>query len=82
MIASDEPAETVTLLPMTTDRKMTSRCAACGAEFHCGLADSAGCWCAQLPALQAERYDPSAGCLCEACLRNRLAAGTTVAGTR
>jgi hypothetical protein len=48
------------------------RCPGCGAAFSCGRDDPAGCWCARLPALPADRYDTAAGCLCEACLRRRL----------
>jgi hypothetical protein len=64
----------------TDDRTINSRCSACGAEFHCGLADPGGCWCAQMPVLPGN-YVPNAGCLCEACLRDRLAR-VDVAGTR
>jgi hypothetical protein len=49
-----------------------STCARCGAPFHCGRDDAAGCWCARLPALPRERYSEAAGCLCEACLRRML----------
>lgn len=58
-------------LPSLTPR-MESACARCGAPFHCGRDDAAGCWCARLPALPPDRYDASAGCLCEACLNRML----------
>jgi hypothetical protein len=62
------------LSSMTSNQGTNSSvCPGCGAKFHCGLADSGGCWCARLPALQRERYDVGAGCLCEACLRKQLA---------
>ena len=49
-----------------------SRCSACGASFHCGRDDPAGCWCARLPTLPPDRYATAADCLCEACLRRML----------
>jgi len=49
-----------------------STCARCGALFHCGRDDPAGCWCARLPALPRDRYGAVAGCLCEDCLRRVL----------
>lgn len=59
---------------MTTPMQGTaSTCARCGAPFRCGRDDPAGCWCARLPALPPERYEAAAGCLCERCLRQRLA---------
>jgi hypothetical protein len=53
----------------------TSACARCGAPFACGRDDPAGCWCVRMPSVPAERVDPAATCLCEACLRGLLAAG-------
>lgn len=47
------------------------RCAACGAVFHCGIADDRPCWCTLLevdPARLAATAAPDAGCLCPACL--------------
>ncbi|HEY0003412.1 MAG TPA: cysteine-rich CWC family protein [Pyrinomonadaceae bacterium] len=48
-------------------------CEACGAEFSCGAAEVAGCWCAEIE-LSAEaraelrrRYER---CLCRACLES------------
>jgi hypothetical protein len=71
------PAQPVTLAAMKADdRTSNSRCSACGTEFHCGRADAEGCWCSRLPALQGG-YDASAGCLCEACLRDRLEAAAS-----
>jgi len=49
-------------------------CARCGAPFHCGIDDPGGCWCARLPPLPRESYAAGAGCLCEKCLREELAA--------
>jgi ribosomal protein S14 len=46
-----------------------SRCARCGAPFHCGIDDPGGCWCAKLPPLPREAYAAEVGCLCEKCLR-------------
>jgi hypothetical protein len=57
---------------MSGERVPTSHCASCGAAFHCGRDDASGCWCTGLPALEPGRYDASAGCLCEACLRRML----------
>src|SRR5512139_1380728 len=52
--------------------KPSSRCSGCGAEFSCGRADHAGCWCDRLPTLPPDRYAAAAGCLCEGCLRRML----------
>jgi len=49
-----------------------SRCARCGAPFHCGIDDPGGCWCAKLPPLPREAYSPGGGCLCERCLRDAV----------
>jgi len=49
-----------------------SRCARCGAPFHCGIGDAGGCWCARLPVLPRLAYAADAGCLCEQCLREAL----------
>jgi hypothetical protein len=49
-----------------------SRCARCGAPFHCGIDDPGGCWCAKLPPLPREACADAAGCLCERCLREAL----------
>jgi hypothetical protein len=51
-----------------------SRCARCGAPFHCGIGDAGGCWCTRLPPLPREAYAADAGCLCEACLGEALRA--------
>jgi len=51
-----------------------SRCVRCGAAFHCGIDDPGGCWCARLPPLPLQAYASAAGCLCERCLREALAA--------
>ncbi len=51
-----------------------SRCARCGREFHCGIDDPGGCWCARLPPLPREALTSGSGCLCEACLRALLTA--------
>jgi hypothetical protein len=50
-----------------------ARCTRCGAPFHCGFDDPAGCWCARLPPLPANALAPAAGCLCRACLERTLA---------
>jgi hypothetical protein len=55
------------------DPPANRRCARCGAEFHCGLADPGGCWCARLPPLPRQALAAGTGCLCEACLRAALA---------
>jgi hypothetical protein len=52
----------------------TGRCSACGAEFACGVADADGCWCTRLPVLPADGVTTGAGCLCERCLLERIAA--------
>jgi len=44
------------------------RCAQCGAQFTCGRADPAGCWCAQIAPLPAAGLDPRSDCICRACL--------------
>ena len=47
------------------------RCAACGAAFHCGVADAQPCWCTRIevdPAKLAALVAPDAGCLCPDCL--------------
>jgi ribosomal protein L34E len=49
-----------------------SRCAKCGAPFHCGIDDADGCWCAKLPSLPRQGYAADATCLCEACLKEAL----------
>ena len=51
-----------------------TRCSACGATMTCGRDDPAGCWCASLPPLPARSLVETKGCLCERCLRERLAA--------
>jgi hypothetical protein len=51
-----------------------SRCARCRAPFCCGIENAGGCWCAKLPSLPRESYAADAGCLCEKCLREALAA--------
>jgi hypothetical protein len=56
----------------------SARCSACGVEFACGAADPAGCWCIRLPALPSGGVVSGAGCLCEQCLRQRIA---TAAGS-
>jgi hypothetical protein len=53
-----------------------SRCARCGAAFHCGIDDPGGCWCAKLPPLPPATYTAGAGCLCGRCLRDALGALT------
>lgn len=53
-----------------------SRCARCGAAFHCAAADGAGndapCWCMQRPPLDektlAELRQRYGECLCPSCL--------------
>lgn len=46
-------------------------CARCGAAFHCGMRDTAPCWCASLPPVPL--IDASlGGCLCPACLAAAL----------
>ncbi|MCX8114464.1 MAG: cysteine-rich CWC family protein [Burkholderiaceae bacterium] len=52
-----------------------SRCARCGASFRCGIDDSAGCWCARLPAAPLDRLDAGAGCLCPDCLAAVVGSG-------
>jgi prepilin-type N-terminal cleavage/methylation domain-containing protein/prepilin-type processing-associated H-X9-DG protein len=52
-------------------------CPRCGERFECRL--SAGCWCAQLPAL--EHVEPQSDCLCPKCLeqaRQRAKEGFTL----
>jgi hypothetical protein len=51
---------------------ITTTCSQCGVAFACGRDDPRGCWCAQLPALDAALVDPAAGCLCMQCLAARL----------
>lgn len=64
------------------DPAATTRCAACGLPFACGVAaGGSDCWCKALPAL-ATPPDPATGCLCPACLRAALAAsGSERAGS-
>jgi len=57
-----------------------SRCARCGAPFHCGIDDADGCWCAKLPPLPREVYADAAGCLCERCLREAVIATAAPGG--
>jgi hypothetical protein len=48
-----------------------SRCAACGAAFHCGASGDAPCWCAGLPPVAVP--EPLAGgCYCRRCLQQLL----------
>jgi hypothetical protein len=54
----------------------TLQCARCGASFRCGIGDADGCWCARLPPLPRSAYAGGAGCVCEDCLREALAAAT------
>jgi len=52
-----------------------SRCPECGAELRCGARlGEERCWCDDLPALAPDPSLPDGACLCEACLRRRLAA--------
>jgi len=49
----------------------TTRCARCGAPFHCGaLGGDTGCWCQSLPALPP--LPGLDGCLCPACMQARV----------
>ena len=50
-------------------------CAQCGANFRCGIAAGEGtCWCFALPALiTKQEAEASEGCLCPACLQEKLA---------
>lgn len=57
-----------------------SRCARCGAPFHCGIVDAGRCWCARLPPLPREAYADAAGCLCEQCLRAAEVAAAATGG--
>jgi ribosomal protein L34E len=58
--------------PSNAPAPASSRCARCGAAFHCGIDDAGGCWCARLPSLPRQAYAAGTGCLCEACLRKAL----------
>jgi len=54
--------------PVDTDN---SRCARCGAAFHCGAADATPCACSSLKldaATLAQLRASFTGCLCMACL--------------
>jgi Cysteine-rich CWC len=53
------------------EARANGRCAACGAAFHCGVADARPCWCSAWtvdPARLAALVAADAGCLCPACL--------------
>jgi len=49
-------------------------CPQCGADVECGMAlGKDECWCASYPPLMAVPAAGDAACLCERCLRERLA---------
>lgn len=51
-------------------------CAACGAPMSCGRDEPGGCWCARLPPLPAGALASGQGCLCPACLGERVSAAS------
>ena len=51
---------------------VNSRCARCGAPFHCGAGGQEPCWCASLPQVLPVPYD-GAGCYCPQCLEQVIA---------
>ncbi|MBW2312683.1 MAG: cysteine-rich CWC family protein, partial [Deltaproteobacteria bacterium] len=51
------------------------RCPECGAEVRCGARlGTERCWCTELPPVTPDSELPEGACLCEACLKRRLAA--------
>ena len=53
-------------------RADASRCPRCGGAFHCGVKDTAPCWCESLTlgaTLLAELRRQYSSCLCAECLR-------------
>ncbi len=58
---------------------MQTTCSNCAAPMHCG-AQEKSCWCQALPVLPPSAYQPSAGCLCAACLQAQLNLGTVLYG--
>ncbi|MFL9867685.1 cysteine-rich CWC family protein [Paraburkholderia fungorum] len=49
-------------------------CPRCGHAFDCAMhAVPFNCWCREMPALPADRVDPSGRCLCPECLAAELA---------
>ena len=51
-----------------------ARCTRCGAAFRCGIDDAGPCWCARdFPPVVPLPGD-AGGCLCPACLAERVAA--------
>jgi hypothetical protein len=48
---------------------MEKRCANCNAAFQCHT--DGHCWCEELPRIPMPS-DPSAGCLCHACLTEKI----------
>ncbi len=64
--------------PLETERNdpdiNESRCARCGASFHCGMNDAGKpCWCAAFPRVMPVPRE-TAGCYCPACLAELTAA--------
>jgi len=54
------------------------RCPECGAAVPCGARlGRERCWCMDHPPLEPDPALPADACLCEACLRRRLAARET-----
>ncbi|OGA12433.1 MAG: hypothetical protein A3H32_02105 [Betaproteobacteria bacterium RIFCSPLOWO2_02_FULL_63_19] len=61
---STRPADSAATGP----RAQNSRCARCGAGFHCGAgAGESSCWCAATPNVMPVPRD-DAGCYCPSCL--------------
>ncbi len=50
------------------------RCPACGDEVRCGMRlGQERCWCADLKPVAPDPELPDGACLCERCLRKRIA---------
>jgi hypothetical protein len=58
---------------------MQKLCAKCNAPMTCQ--PEGGCWCAELPPIPLPANFPSTGCLCRACLLEKIkAAGASSSG--
>ncbi len=65
---------------MPADTATQAACARCGSPFHCGVNDSAPCWCSQvkLSAKMLEELEQRyRGCLCSPCLVSLQTAETS-----
>ncbi|MFL9890827.1 cysteine-rich CWC family protein [Paraburkholderia sp. RL17-381-BIF-C] len=60
--------------PSVSRSQSSARCPRCGSVFDCGMhTQPLDCWCRKMPALPADRLDPTGRCLCPECLAAEIA---------